>query len=269
MSVLCEFSTRRLADTARAIRRRVIDVACASRCPHVGCALSCVDILTALYFDVLRLEPWEQRDIAILSKGHASLALCCTLAEREILSEEMLAGYFRDKGTLPAHLDRFSARGIEVSTGALGHGFNIGLGMAFGFKQQNSDRKVFCIIGDGESQEGSIWEGAMFGAKLRLGNFTAILDYNNLQGYGRPKDTCCFEPIADKWEAFGWQVVEVDGHDIMALTEALAMRPDNKPRMVIAHTIKGKGISFMEDRLQWHYYLVTEELKQKALQELA
>ncbi|MBN1124171.1 MAG: transketolase [Sedimentisphaerales bacterium] len=266
--MLCESSTIQSAATARAIRRRIIDVACASRCPHVGCALSCVDILTTLYFGVLRLEPWELRDIAILSKGHASLALCCTLAERGILSEEMLAGYFRDKGTLPAHLDRFSAQGIEVSTGALGHGFNIGLGMAFGFRKRKSDRKVFCVIGDGESQEGSIWEGAMFGAKLQLDNFTAILDYNNLQGYGRPKDLCCYEPIVDKWIAFGWQVVEVDGHDIVALTEALAMSSENKPKIVIAHTLKGRGVSFMEDRLEWHYYLVTEDIKEKALQEL-
>ena len=140
--------------------------------------------------------------------------------------------------------------------------------MAFGFQKQNSNRRVFCVIGDGESQEGSIWEGAMFGAKLQLNNFTAILDYNNLQGYGRPKDVCSFESIADKWKAFGWQVIEVDGHDIAALIHALTIPTESKPKIVIAHTIKGKGISFMEDRLEWHYYLETEEIKGKALQEL-
>ncbi len=254
--------------TAKSIRRRIIEVACNSKCPHVGCALSCVDILTVLYFDILRLDPWENRDIAILSKGHASLALCSTLAERGIIDETLLEGYFRDNGTLPAHLDRFCAKGIEVSSGALGHGFNIGLGMAMGFKKQQSDRRVFAVIGDGESQEGSIWEGASFGARLGLDNFTAIMDYNKLQGYGRANELCYFEPVADKWKAFGWEAIEVDGHDIEAMSQIVGEPTGGKPRIVIAHTTKGKGVSFMEDKLEWHYYIVTEQLRDEALKEL-
>src|SRR3989339_1847494 len=142
------------------IRKIVIELANKSKSPHVGSSLSCVDILTVLYFDVLNLQPWEKRDIFILSKAHAAMALYSTLARRGIIEEKVLHGYYQNEGTLPAHLDRFTSKGVEVSAGSLGHGFNIGLGMAFGFKKKMQDRKVYALIGDGESQEGSIWEGA-------------------------------------------------------------------------------------------------------------
>lgn len=263
-----ELQIKGLQDIAQDIRRAIIEVAHKSQCPHVGSALSCVDILTALYFDVLNLEPWEQRDICILSKGHASLGLCCTLVSRGIIDKELLEGYFTDGGTLPAHLDKFTAKGIEVSSGALGHGFNMGLGIAYGFKKKNSNRKVYAVIGDGESQEGSIWEGACFAPKLGLDNFSAIMDYNNLQGYGRARQICAFEPVAAKWQSFGWEVLEVDGHDIDELINALNQESKDRPRMIIAHTTKGKGVSFMEDELKWHYYIVSDEHKEKALKEL-
>lgn len=263
-----KFATKELQNIAQDIRRTIIEVACKSQCPHVGSALSCVDILTVLYFTVLNLEPWDQRDIFILSKGHASLAFCCTLASRGIIDKNFLKGYFVNDGTLPAHLDRFTARGIEVSSGALGHGFNIGLGIAFGFKRKNQHRKVYVIIGDGESQEGSIWEGAIFAPKLGLDNFAAIMDYNNLQGYGRARRLCNFEPVRAKWESFGWYVAEVNGHDITELNDALNEKSTGKPKMIIAHTTKGKGVSFMEDKLEWHYYMVTDEHRKRALEEL-
>ena len=140
--------------------------------------------------------------------------------------------------------------------------------MAFGFKKKGQNRKVYTVIGDGESQEGSIWEGALFGSKLGLDNFTAIMDYNNLQGYGRARDLCSFEPLKAKWDAFDWHTVQIDGHDHKAIKEALLEDPKGKPKMVIACTTKGKGVSFMEDQLIWHYYIVTDEHKEKSLEEL-
>lgn len=250
------------------IRKAIIELAHKSKSPHVGSSLSCVDILTVLYFDVLNFQPWEERDIFILSKAHAAMSLYSTLATRGIIDKKLLDGYYQNEGTLPAHLDRFTAKGIEVSAGSLGHGFNIGLGMAFGFKKKGQNRKVYTVIGDGESQEGSIWEGALFGSKLGLDNFTAIMDYNNLQGYGRARELCSFEPIKSKWEAFGWHAIEVSGHDFNALKDAFSEVTQGKPKIIIAHTTKGKGVSFMQDQLIWHYYIVTDEHKKKALQEL-
>ena len=253
---------------AKEIRRKIIEMANKSQGPHVGSCLSCVDILTVLYFNVMNLEPWEKRDIFILSKGHAAMALYSTLAFRGIINKDILEGYYQNDGSLPAHLDRFAAKGVEVSAGALGHGFNIGLGIAHGFKKKKEERKIYALIGDGEAEEGSIWEGALFAPKLGLDNFTGIMDHNNLQGYGRPRDLCCFDPIKTKWAAFGWHVTEVNGHDLKGLKSALLEDTHGKPKMVIAYTIKGKGVSFMEDQLVWHYYVVTNELKEKALKEL-
>lgn len=253
---------------AREIRRVIIELANKSKSPHVGSALSCVDILSVLYFYVLKLDPWEERDIFILSKAHAAMSLYGTLAVKGIIDRSLLNGYYQNNGTLPAHLDRFSAKGVEVSAGSLGHGFNIGLGIAYGFKRKGSGRKVYTVIGDGESQEGSIWEGALFGSKLGLDNFTAIMDYNNLQGYGRAREICSFEPIKSKWEAFGWHAIEVGGHEINALKDAFSEDAGGKPKIIIAHTTKGKGVSFMEDQLIWHYYIVTDDHKENALREL-
>ncbi|MBC8413047.1 MAG: transketolase [Nitrospira sp.] len=250
------------------IRRTILEMAHRAGSPHVGSSLSCVDILATLYFDTLRLDNWDERDIFILSKGHAASALYSTLALRGIVNEELLMGYHMNEGTLPAHLDRFAAKGVEVSAGSLGHGFNIGLGMAHGFKMKDSNRKVYAIIGDGESQEGSIWEGALFAPKLKLDNFTAIMDYNNLQGYGRATELCSFEPVADKWEAFGWYVIKADGHDHAELKAALDADSKGKPKMIIACTTKGKGVTFMEDKMEWHYFVVTDERRDRALEDL-
>lgn len=256
------------SNISKEIRKTIIELAHKSKSPHVGSSLSCVDILTVLYFDVLNLQPWEKRDIFILSKAHAAMSLYSTLATRGIMDKKLLQGYYQNEGTLPAHLDRFTAKGVEVSAGSLGHGFNMGLGMAFGFKKKKQDRKVYALIGDGESQEGSIWEGALFGSKLGLDNFTAIMDYNNLQGYGRARELCSFEPIKSKWEAFGWHAIETNGHDLDAIKGALCEATNGKPKIIIAHTTKGKGVSFMEDQLIWHYYIVADEYRDKALREL-
>lgn len=256
-----------LAAIANSIRQQILWMAFRSGGPHVGSALSCTDILTTLYHGLLRLEPWEERDIFILSKGHASMALYATLASRGIMPGQLLESYCRDGG-LPGHLDRQTGFGIECSAGSLGHGFSIGLGMAAGFKASGCSRRVFALLGDGESQEGSVWEGAMFAPRLGLDNFTAIIDYNNLQGYGRPREICSFEPLAEKWMAFGWDVATVDGHNHGELLSALQVQGTGKPRLIIARTVKGKGISFMENELIWHYYIVTSEIRERALGEL-
>jgi transketolase len=257
-----------LAQKAKEIRRTIIELAYSSGIPHVGSAFSCTDLLTVLYFKKMRFDPWEMRDIFILSKGHCEAALYSTLAHKGIIDREILATYCKNDGALPSHLDKFSARGIEVSTGSLGHGFNMGLGMAYGFKKKNVDRNVYAVIGDGESQEGSIWEGAMFAPKLGLSNFTVLLDYNNLQGYGRARDLCEYEPVQKKWESFGWAVYAVDGHDLGQIESALNADNLARPKIIIARTTKGKGVSFMEDQLIWHYYIVTDEIREKALREL-
>ncbi|MBI4822901.1 MAG: transketolase [Nitrospirae bacterium] len=257
-----------LANISKQIRRTIINMAHMAKSPHVGSSLSCVEILTVLYFDIMKLDPWNERDIFILSKGHAAMCLYGTLSLRGIIDKRLLDGYYQNDGTLPAHLDRFTIKGVEVSSGSLGHGFNIGIGMAYGFKKLNEKRKVYALIGDGESQEGSIWEGALFAPKLGVDNFTAIIDYNNLQGYGRPCEICAYEPIRTKWESFGWHAIEVDGHDIKALHTAFCQDSEGKPKIIIAHTIKGKGVSFMENCLGWHYFIISDKNKEDALKEL-
>lgn len=257
-----------LENIAKEIRKTIINIAHSSRGIHVSSSLSCVDILAALYFKKMNLEPWKNRDIFILSKAHSEMALYGTLAKRGIIEATLLAGYFKNDGTLPAHLDKFVAKGIEVSAGSLGHGFNIGLGMAYAYKKKKDQRHVYVLIGDGETQEGSIWEGALFAPKLGIDNFTAIIDYNNLQGYGRVNEICQFEPLKRKWESFGWNVQEADGHNFQDLEKAIDAGCQGRPKVIVARTTKGKGISFMEDQLIWHYYIVTDEIKEKALKEL-
>lgn len=257
-----------LTDISKEIRRTVIELAHHSKSAHVGSALSCVDILTVLYWKIMRLEPWQARDIFILSKAHAAMALYSALALKDIIDKSLLDGYFQNNGTLPGHLDKSTAKGLEVSAGSLGHGFNIGLGIAYGFNKKKNNRKVYAIIGDGESQEGSIWEGALFGSKLGLDNFTAIIDYNNLQGYGRPAEISSYEPVSDKWKAFGWHAIEVDGHNMESLEKAFQEPSKGKPKVIIARTIKGKGVSFMENQLIWHYYIVTDEHRKEALRDI-
>ena len=261
---------KKLKEIAQEVRRLVIEVACKSKSAHVSSSLSCVDLLVSLYFHQLRIKEkdWDNRDIFVLSKAHAAMALYATLTAKGFISKEDFEQYFQNDGTLPAHLDRFSHKAIEVSCGSLGHGFNMALGMAYGYLLKKDKRKVYVLIGDGESQEGSIWEGAMFASKLGIDNLTAIVDYNDLQGYGCPTKICSFEPVLDKWKAFGWQPYKVDGHNFKEIVSAFKKPHHGKPKVIVAKTIKGKGVSFMENEMKWHYYVVTDELREKALKEL-
>lgn len=251
-------------------RKLIIETANRSKSAHVGSSLSCIDILTALYFDYLNIEKnnWQSRDIFILSKAHAAMAIYSILALKGFISKEELHGYLMNDGSLPAHLDRFTSRFIEASAGSLGHGFNMAIGSAYGYKLKDDNRKVVSLIGDGESQEGSIWEGALFAPKLGLDNLTIILDHNKLQGYGNPLEICSYEPLVDKWEAFGWTAIRINGHDFGQIIAALAATSNGKPKIIIADTVKGKGVDFMENELKWHYFMVTDEIKEQALESL-
>ncbi|MFH1673088.1 MAG: transketolase [Pseudomonadota bacterium] len=265
--------TSKLAQTAKEVRKAILHMANRSQGPHIGSCLSVVEILVYLYFCELKLDPsnpeWTDRDYFILSKGHAAMALYAVLAEKGIIERKLLEGYMLNNGTLPAHLDKFSASGIEVSAGSLGHGLSIGLGIAHGMKLRGKFNRVFVLMGDGESQEGSVWEAAMMAPRLGVNNLVAMIDHNNLQGYGRPCEIMYFQPVAEKWKAFGWHAVEADGHDFVSLEKAFASAiTADKPAVVILNTTKGKGVSYMEDELKWHYFILTDELFEKAKREL-
>jgi len=254
---------------AKEIRKLVIEVAYISKSPHVASALSSVDILSVLYYKILEIPNFKDpnRDIFILSKGHAAMALYATLYHKGVLKKDEFFSYFQNGGKLPAHLDRFSHKAIEVSAGSLGHGLPIGLGIAYSKKLKNFNGKVYILMGDGETQEGSVWESAMIAPKLKLNNLVVFIDRNNLQGYGRADELVSFEPIDEKFRKFNWEVFRVDGHNHKSLQNAIEIKTD-KPKVIICDTKKGYGIDFMEDKLEWHYYIVTDEIRERALKAL-
>ena len=258
-----------LKEKAKNIRKNTLKIANSSKGPHIGTALSCIDILTQLYFKTMNISDLndENRDIFIMSKGHGAMALYSTLYEKELLSHKDLFSYYQDGGALPAHLDKDTNKAIEVSSGSLGHGLPQALGFANSKKLKNLDSKVYVLMGDGESQEGSIWEAAMLAPKMGLDNLTVLIDRNNLQGYGRPSELVSFESLDEKFKSFNWDVFRVDGHDFDALNSALEGQTD-RPKAIICDTIKGKGVSFMEDELKWHYFIVTDEKLDAALKEI-
>ncbi len=249
------------------IKKNILHIANLAGSPHIGSALSCTDILATLYFDILKLEHYESRDLFILSKAHSAMALYATLYEKGLLTKEDMEGYYQNDGTLPAHTDKDTNPYIEISAGSLGHGLPIATGMAHALKLKESKAQVYVLMGDGESQEGSVWEAAMLAPHLKLDNLTVFIDRNNLQGYGRASEILSYEPIDKKFEAFNWEVLRIDGHNPKSIKEAVNFKTQ-KPKMIICDTVKGKGVSFMEDELIWHYYVVTDEIKQKAIKEL-
>lgn len=256
-----------LKEITKEIKKWILEMAHRAGSAHVGCSFSIVDILAVLYFEVMNVTDDDTRDRFLLSKAHASMALYATLAKRGIIDPELLKGYHVDHGTLPGHLERMSCKGVEISAGSLGHGLPMAVGMAHGLKLKNNNARVFVLIGDGESQEGSVWEAAMMAPHLNLDNLTVFLDYNNLQGYGRPTELLAYEPIADKWKAFLWDVEVIDGHDHNQIKQA-AIKKSDGPKIVICKTTKGKGISFMENQLKWHYFRVTDEFLKNGCEEL-
>ena len=241
------------------LRRTIIKVLEKSQRGHLGAALSLVEILRVLYDDILRYDPrdpcWSERDRFILSKGHGCLALYVLLAEKGFFPESELWKFCKLDGILGGHPEHPKVPGVEASTGSLGHGLSIGLGFALSAKHDKAINRVFVVIGDGESDEGAIWEAAMCAGKHRLDNLTVVIDYNKQQSYASTSEVLDLEPYADKWRAFRFDVAEVNGHDIRALRSvfsALPLKP-NKPSAIICHTVKGKGIDFVEGNLKWHH----------------
>ena len=259
---------------ARQIRAKVIDLSYRAKTPHLGSSLSCVDILVAAYWGVLRIDPRDpgnrDRDRLIFSKGHAATALYAALELRGFFSREYLETYAKAGGKLPEHPCPGCAPGVEVASGSLGHGLPLGLGIALAGKITNQGYRVYVIMSDGECNEGSVWEAAMFAPAHQLERLVAIIDYNRWQATGRSDEVTSLSPLKNKYEAFGWSSYDVDGHDIKALTEVLKNVPDGsgKPVAVVAHTTKGKGVSFMEDDNNWHYRIPNQEEVRMALDEL-
>jgi transketolase len=264
----------RSRDLALSIRRRALAMVTRARASHIGSALSIADIVAVLYATVLRVDPadpsWSERDRFILSKGHACVAVYAALAERGFFPTALLDSYGDDHSSLMAHISH-RVPGVEFSTGALGHGLPFGVGKAIAAARRGGSWRTFVLLSDGELGEGSNWEACLFAGHHRLDGLTAIVDYNKLQSLGSVEQTLRLEPLADKFAAFGWAVREIDGHDHAALTNALGAGPwtPGKPSMLIAHTTKGKGVSFMENKVEWHYRNPDAALLQAALAELA
>lgn len=260
---------------AKSIRRTILDLCHKTKSGHVGSSFSIVEILTALYFRFLSVEPDDpenpDRDRLILSKGHACAALYSVLAARGFMSQMDLDGFAVNGGTLEQHPNRDIRKGVEASTGSLGHGLSIGAGMALAAKKDKRKGKVYVILGDGELNEGMVWEAAMFAAHHGLDNLVAVVDMNGIQALGRTSEVIGLEPVLNKWTAFGWGAREVDGHGFGEIFRALEAVPFSvsRPSAVIARTVKGKGVSFMEDRLLWHYRPPNEEEYAAALKELS
>ncbi len=271
-----EIDTSLLETTARRVRRRVVTMSHVGRAPHLGSALSCVDLLVSAYFAAMDIDPNRaddpQRDRLILSKGHAAAALYAVLAERGFFPDIWLDEYAVNGGRLPEQPAPGCAPGVEAATGSLGHGLPIGAGMALAGRIQKQDYHVFVVLSDGECNEGSVWEAAMFAPAQQLGNLTAVIDDNQWQATGRSADIMALQPLADKWRAFGWRAVEIDGHDHHAIASVMAETKStqgNEPTAIIARTVKGKGVSFMEDDNNWHYRVPNEEELNAAMKELA
>lgn len=263
-----------LDELARKIRLHAVDMTSRGRSSHVGSVLGMADIVAALYGSVMNIRPqepkWPSRDRFILSKGHAGAGVYAALAEAGFFSSELLVDHCADGSIFSGHVSHKGVPGVEISTGSLGHGLSIAAGMAYAAKLSNSVHRVFCVMSDGECDEGSIWEAAMFASHHALSSLVAVIDYNKIQSLASTQETLALEPLADKWRSFGWNVVEVDGHNTTDLVSALGVDPASagSPTVVIAHTVKGKGVSFMEHSVLWHYRTPQGDEYEAAIAEL-
>ena len=254
------------------VRKQILTISARARAPHIASALSCTDILTALYFNVATIYPENPkhpyRDRIILSKGHAAAALYSCLALKGFFPRETLDSFAQDGSVFAEHPSYRVIPGVECSTGSLGHGLGIGSGIALKLKMDGSTSRVFVVLSDGECNEGSTWEAALWAPKQQLSNLIGIVDYNKLQATGPSNEITQLEPLADKWKSYGWDVVEIDGHNLDDLTRELEQHSKEKRRMIIAHTIKGRGVSFMENDLEWHYKPLDDNTLPLALKEI-
>jgi len=254
-----------LQKLSREIRGKLVAMSHAAETPHLGSSLSCVDILVAVYWTALKIDPTQHlepgRDRFILSKGHAANALYTTLANRGFFDPAELDKLNFDGGHLPEQPSLQCVPGVEAATGSLGHGLPLALGMALAQRIQKHKFRCFVLMSDGECEEGSTWEAAMFASAQKLDNVVALIDYNKWQATGRSNEVMGLAPLRQKWEAFGWSAHEVDGHDMAAIVDTIKKVPDGtgKPIAVICNTVKGKGVSFMEDDNNWHYRIPTAD----------
>jgi len=248
-----------LDERSKYLRRLVVRALAGGERGHVGSSMSLIEIMRVLYDDVLRVRPtepkWPGRDRMILSKGHGCLALYVMLADKGFIPVETLDTFCRRDSILGGHPESAKIPGVEASTGALGHGLSFGVGMALAARMQKRDSRVIVVMGDGEINEGSVWEAAMCAGKHKLSNLTAVIDYNKIQSAGPTREIQDLEPLLDKWRAFNFAPVDVDGHDVAALRRSFARLPlaGDRPSAIICHTVKGKGIAFAENDANWHH----------------
>ena len=265
---------KELREYARQIRLDSLRMIYQRQAGHPGGSMSAAEILSALFFYKLRIDPerpdWEERDRFIISKGHASAPLYSALAQRGFFPAEDLDRWGELDCHLQGHPDRMKTPGVDMTSGLLGHGIAVGSGLALAARMDDKNYRVYTLLGDGESQAGVIWEGAMTAAKFKLSNLTAILDYNDVQLDGFVHDVMPLQPLADKWRSFNWEVLEINGHDVRQVVEALDMADEihHAPTMIIAHTTKGKGVSYMENRSCWHGRAPTKAEYEQALSEI-
>jgi transketolase len=263
-----------VADLSRHTRTAVLHMVYRARSSHIGSSFSMVELLACLYGRILRVDPsrpdWPDRDRFILSKGHACAALYAILAERGFFPREWLSSFYQDGSPLAGHITHTTVPGVDASTGSLGHGLPIATGMALAGKRDDRPFQVYALLSDGECDEGSTWEAILFAGHHKLDNLIAIVDYNKVQSIGRVEEVLDLEPFADKWRACRWAVREIDGHDLAQVDSALTSVPfeRGRPTCIIAHTVKGKGVSFMEDTVLWHYRSPDDQELASALAEL-
>lgn len=261
-------------ELARRVRIHVLRMTSRGGSSHVGAAFSVADILSVLYSGVLRHDPtnprWPDRDRLILSKGHAGAAVYAVLAEVGYFPTTELLKHYSDGSVFSGHVSHKGIPGVELSTGSLGHGLGVGAGMANALQLSGNKARVFVVLSDGECDEGTIWEAALFAQHHRLENLIAVVDFNKIQSLARVDETLALEPFRQKWESFNWNVLESDGHDHAALRQAFegSQQRNGRPTVVLAHTVKGKGVSFMEDTVLWHYRTARGEEFDRALAEL-
>jgi transketolase len=268
--------TKNIRDTiklATDLSKDVLKMTHRAKASHIGSCLSMVDIIAVLYGQVLTIDPknpnWEKRDRFILSKGHATAIVYAALARRGFFPMEWLMTYCENASPLAGHITHKHAPGVEVSSGSLGHGLPIACGMAYAILHHKENQYVYVVMSDGEMDEGTTWEAILFAAHHKLSNIIVFIDYNKIQSFGRTNDVINLEPLIDKWKAFNWHTQEINGHDHTDIIEAIERAKNNdRPSVIVAHTIKGKGISFMEDKLIWHYKSPNDAELELALKEL-
>jgi transketolase len=259
---------------AKQIRLHCVRMANSGKGSHIGSSLSIADILAVLYADILNIDPENplliNRDRFILSKGHAGAAVYSTLAELGFFPIEKLKTHYQNGSDLSGHVSHKGVPGVELSTGSLGHGLNVGVGIAKAAKLNKMAHRVVVLLSDGECDEGTVWEAAMFSSHHKLNNLIAIIDYNKIQSLDSVSNTLELEPFSDKWKSFGWLVIEIDGHNHLEIKKAFSQiqADKNKPTVIIANTTKGKGVSFMENKVLWHYRSPQDEEFRKAMEEL-